>query len=76
MNVEMKPLPADFHQELSHTNCDQVNDLKAGKWYVNLYTAANPGGDAPGQMMQSPQLPSLRPAIFSAPSAHEITSST
>lgn len=51
MTVEMKPLPADFHQELSHTNCDQVNDLKAGKWYVNLYTAANLGGDAPGQMM-------------------------
>jgi hypothetical protein len=28
----------------------QVNDLKAGKWYVNLYTAANPGGEAPGQI--------------------------
>lgn len=29
----------------------QVDDLKAGKWYVNLHTAANPGGEVRGQVM-------------------------
>ncbi len=28
----------------------QVADLKAGKWYVNLHTAANPGGELRGQV--------------------------
>ena len=29
----------------------QVADLMAGKWYVNLHTAANPGGELRGQVM-------------------------
>ena len=29
----------------------QVNDLMAGKWYVNVHTAANPGGEIRGQVM-------------------------
>ena len=28
----------------------QAADLTAGKWYVNLHTAANPGGEARGQV--------------------------
>jgi hypothetical protein len=32
----------------------QVDELKAGKWYVNLHTAANPGGEVRGQVMPSP----------------------
>ena len=28
----------------------QVADLKAGKWYVNLHTAASPGGEIRGQV--------------------------
>ena len=28
----------------------QVADLKAGKYYVNLHTAANPGGEIRGQV--------------------------
>jgi hypothetical protein len=28
----------------------QVADLKAGLWYVNLHTAANPGGEIRGQV--------------------------
>jgi len=28
----------------------QVADLKAGKWYINLHTAANPGGELRGQV--------------------------
>lgn len=29
----------------------QAADLMAGKWYVNLHTAANPGGEVRGQVM-------------------------
>jgi hypothetical protein len=29
---------------------DQATDLLAGKWYVNLHTAANPGGELRGQV--------------------------
>ena len=32
----------------------QVADLLAGKWYVNLHTAANPGGELRGQVMPAP----------------------
>lgn len=28
----------------------QVADLKAGKWYFNIHTAANPGGEVRGQV--------------------------
>lgn len=29
----------------------QVADLMAGKWYANVHTAANPGGEIRGQML-------------------------
>ena len=29
----------------------QVADLMAGKWYANIHTAANPGGEIRGQLM-------------------------
>ena len=29
----------------------QLADLMAGKWYVNVHTAANPGGEIRGQLM-------------------------
>jgi hypothetical protein len=29
----------------------QVADLMAGKWYANVHTAANPGGEIRGQVM-------------------------
>jgi hypothetical protein len=29
---------------------DQIADLKAGKWYFNIHTAANPGGEIRGQL--------------------------
>ena len=29
----------------------QVADLMAGKWYVNIHTAANKGGEIRGQLM-------------------------
>ena len=30
----------------------QVADLMTGKWYANVHTAANPGGELRGQMMK------------------------
>lgn len=30
----------------------QIADLMAGKWYANIHTAANPGGEIRGQLMQ------------------------
>ena len=29
----------------------QINDLRAGLWYVNLHTAAYPGGEVRGQVL-------------------------
>lgn len=29
----------------------QASELKQGQWYVNLHTAANPGGEIRGQML-------------------------
>ena len=31
----------------------QITDLEAGKWYVNVHTAANPGGEIRGQVVPS-----------------------
>ena len=30
----------------------QVQDLEGGKWYANVHTAANPGGEIRGQMVK------------------------
>jgi hypothetical protein len=35
-------------------NPAQMADLMAGRWYVNLHTAANPGGEIRGQVMVKP----------------------
>lgn len=35
-------------------NAEQAAELAAGRWYVNLHTAANPGGEIRGQLMVNP----------------------
>jgi len=31
----------------------QIADLEAGKWYTNVHTAANPGGEIRGQVIEA-----------------------
>ena len=31
----------------------QLADLQAGKWYYNIHTAANPGGEIRGQLLRA-----------------------
>jgi len=46
-NVPTSPI----HGEKVLTDA-QISDLEAGNWYVNVHTAANPGGEIRGQVMQ------------------------
>jgi hypothetical protein len=33
-----------------------MDDLLAGRWYVNVHTTANPNGEIRGQMMVGPPM--------------------
>lgn len=45
------PMPMSASMEGSATlTPTQVADLMAGRWYANVHTAANPGGEVRGQM--------------------------
>lgn len=47
------PFPGPISSPITGTTtltAAQVADLKAGLWYVNLHTAANPGGELRGQV--------------------------
>ena len=45
------PVASPYHGTATLTDA-QIADLEAGKWYVNVHTAANPGGEIRGQVMQ------------------------
>jgi hypothetical protein len=40
----------------------QIKDLEAGKWYVNIHTDANKGGEIRGQVMKAKEGGSAMPA--------------
>jgi hypothetical protein len=46
---------------------DQIKDLQAGKWYVNVHTAANKGGEIRGQVMHSGGSAAAMPMKAAAP---------
>jgi hypothetical protein len=45
---------------------DQIKDLRGGKWYVNVHTAANKGGEIRGQVLKV-FTPAKKPAPAAAP---------
>jgi hypothetical protein len=46
------PLDNPIHGSVTLTDA-QIKDLESGKWYTNIHTAANPGGEIRGQVMKS-----------------------
>jgi len=47
-----KPLTSPFKGSTKLTDA-QASDLMNGQWYVNVHTAANPGGEIRGQLTKS-----------------------
>jgi len=45
------PLSSPVRGSASVTDA-QIGDLKAGQWYVNIHTAAHPGGEIRGQLAE------------------------
>jgi CHRD domain len=45
------PLASPAHGSAGVTDA-QIADLKAGQWYVNVHTAAHPGGEIRGQLTE------------------------
>ncbi len=43
------PIISPYHGTATLTDA-QIKDLEAGKWYVNVHTGANPGGEIRGQV--------------------------
>jgi hypothetical protein len=43
------PVVSPYHGTATLTDA-QIAELKAGKWYINVHTAANPGGEIRGQV--------------------------
>ena len=48
------PTPASPIRGTATLTDAQMADLMAGKWYANVHTAANPGGEIRGQMVRRP----------------------
>ena len=47
--VAIKPFASPFEGTATLTD-GQAADLMAGRWYVNIHTAGNPGGELRGQL--------------------------
>ena len=50
--IKGSPITSPIHGKATLT-AEQAKDLLDGKWYFNLHTAANPGGEIRGQVLKS-----------------------
>jgi hypothetical protein len=50
--VKVSPIASPIDGKATLTP-EQVKDLTDGKWYFNLHTAANPGGEVRGQIVKA-----------------------
>ena len=50
--IKMDPIVSPIDGTATLT-ADQAKDLLDGKWYFNVHTAANPGGEIRGQLMKA-----------------------
>jgi len=50
--IKVSPIASPIEGSATLTP-DQAKDLADGKWYLNLHTAANPGGEVRGQIVKS-----------------------
>jgi hypothetical protein len=51
ISTKGSPFPTSFEGNATLTDA-QAADLLAGRWYVNIHTAANPGGEIRGQLLK------------------------
>jgi hypothetical protein len=51
--ISIKNLASPIKGTVTLTDA-QIADLKAGKWYFNVHTAAHPGGEIRGQLKATP----------------------
>src|SRR6202789_2415170 len=50
--IKVSPIASPIDGKATLTP-EQVRDLTDGKWYFNLHTAANPGGEVRGQVVKA-----------------------
>ncbi len=52
LSTKGQPFPSPFKGSAKLSDA-QAGDLMAGQYYVNIHTAANPGGEVRGQLVKS-----------------------